>query len=141
MSENKIFDGFRLAHTMLRVLDLELSLKFYCEILGMKVLRRTDYPEGRFTNTFIGYGAEVAFPTLELTHNWDQKELYDKGNGWGHICIESPDVYKACEELSAAGIKITRPPGPMKHGTRVIAFCEDPDGYKVELNEKIQLSK
>jgi len=141
MSENKIFDGFRLAHTMLRVLDLELSLKFYCEILGMKVLRRTDYPEGRFTNTFIGYGAEVDFPTLELTHNWDQKELYDKGNGWGHICIEAPDVYKACEELSAAGIKITRPPGPMKHGTRIIAFCEDPDGYKVELNEKIQLSK
>ena len=141
MSENKIFDGFRLAHTMLRVLDLELSLKFYCEILGMKVLRRTDYPEGRFTNTFIGYGAEVDFSTLELTHNWDQKELYDKGNGWGHICIEAPDVYKACEELSAAGIKITRPPGPMKHGTRVIAFCEDPDGYKVELNEKIQLSK
>ena len=141
MSENKIFDGFRLAHTMLRVLDLELSLRFYCEILGMKVLRRTDYPEGRFTNTFIGDGAEVDFPTLELTHNWDQKDLYDKGNGWGHICIETPDVYKACEELSAAGIKITRPPGPMKHGTRVIAFCEDPDGYKVELNEKIQLSK
>ena len=106
----------------------------------MKVLRRTDYPEGRFTNTFIGYGAEVDFPTLELTHNWDQKELYNKGNGWGHICIETPDVYKACEELSAASIKITRPPGPMKHGTRVIAFCEDPDGYKVELNEKIQLS-
>ena len=140
MSENNIFNGFRLAHTMLRVLDLELSLKFYCEILGMKVLRRTDYPEGRFTNTFIGYGAEVSFPTLELTHNWDQKEPYDKENGWGHICIETPDVYKACEELSSAGIKITRPPGPMKHGTRVIAFCEDPDGYKVELNEKIQLS-
>jgi len=77
---------------------------------------------------------------LELTHNWDQQESYNKGNGWGHICIETPDVYKACKELSAAGIKITRPPGPMKHGTRVIAFCEDPDGYKVELNEKIQLS-
>ena len=140
MNETKKNFGYRLAHTMLRVLDLELSLKFYCEILGMKILRRTDYPEGRFTNTFIGYGAEVYFPTLELTHNWDQKEPYDKGNGWGHICIEAPDVYKACEELCAAGIKITRPPGPMKHGTRVIAFCEDPDGYKVELNEKIQLS-
>ena len=83
---------------------------------------------------------KTEFPTLELTHNWDQQENYNKGNGWGHICIETPDVYKACEELSAAGIKITRPPGPMKHGTRVIAFCEDPDGYKVELNEKIQLS-
>ena len=140
MSKNNVFDGFRLAHTMLRVLDLELSLKFYCDILGMKVLRRTDYPEGRFTNTFIGYGPEKEFPTLELTNNWDQQENYNKGNGWGHICIETPDVYKACEELSATGIKITRPPGPMKHGTRVIAFCEDPDGYKVELNEKIQLS-
>ena len=75
-----------------------------------------------------------------MTYNWDQNEPYDKGNGWGHICIETPDVYKACENLSSAGIKITRPPGPMKHGTRVIAFCEDPDGYKVELNEKITTS-
>jgi len=140
MSESKKYAGFRLAHTMMRVRNLELSLNFYCETLGMKVLRRTDYPEGRFTNTFIGYGPEAEFPTLELTHNWDQQENYNKGNGWGHICIETPDVYKACKELSAAGIKITRPPGPMKHGTRVIAFCEDPDGYKVELNEKIQLS-
>ena len=137
MNENKLFEGFRLAHTMLRVLSLDLSLKFYCDTLGMQVLRRTDYPDGRFTNTFIGYGAEAEYPTLELTHNWDQKEIYEKGNGWGHICIETPDVYKACEKLSAIGIKITRPPGPMKHGTRVIAFCEDPDGYKVELNEKI----
>ena len=140
MSEKKIFEGFRLAHTMLRVLDLNTSLKFYCEILGMKVLRKTDYPDGKFTNRFIGYGPEVEFPTLELTYNWDQNEPYDKGNGWGHICIETPDVYKACENLSSAGIKITRPPGPMKHGTRVIAFCEDPVGYKVELNEKITTS-
>ncbi len=140
MNDRKIFEGFRLAHTMLRVLDLDTSLKFYCDILGMKVLRRTDYPDGRFTNTFIGYGLETESPTLELTYNWDQKEPYDKGNGWGHICIETPDVYKACEELTSAGIKITRPPGPMKHGTRIIAFCEDPDGYKVELNEKIQSS-
>jgi len=140
MNDRKIFEGFRLAHTMLRVLDLDASLKFYCDILGMKVLRRTDYPDGRFTNTFIGYGLETESPTLELTYNWDQKEPYDKGNGWGHICIETPDVYKACEELTSAGIKITRPPGPMKHGTRIIAFCEDPDGYKVELNEKIQSS-
>ena len=140
MNDRKIFEGFRLAHTMLRVLDLDTPLKFYCDILGMKVLRRTDYPDGRFTNTFIGYGLETESPTLELTYNWDQKEPYDKGNGWGHICIETPDVYKACEELTSAGIKITRPPGPMKHGTRIIAFCEDPDGYKVELNEKIQSS-
>mgnify|MGYP001316692432 FL=1 len=138
MSETKINTEFRLAHTMLRVLNLEDSLKFYCEILGMQVLRRTDYPDGRFTNTFIGYGPEAEFPTLELTHNWDQKDSYNKGDGWGHICIETPDVYKACEDLAANGIKITRPPGPMKHGTRVIAFCEDPDGYKVELNETIE---
>jgi lactoylglutathione lyase len=140
MSYKKIFQGFRLAHTMLRVLNLEKSLKFYCETLGMQILRKTDYPEGRFTNTFIGYGSEEKYPTLELTHNWDQKEPYEKGNGWGHICIETQDVYKACEDLIAIGIKITRPPGPMKHGTRVIAFCEDPDGYKVELNEKINLT-
>ena len=138
MPESKINIEFRLAHTMLRVLDLESSLKFYCEILGMQVLRRTDYPDGRFTNTFIGYGPEAEFPTLELTHNWDQKDSYNKGDGWGHICIETPDVYKACEDLAANGIKITRPPGPMKLGTRVIAFCEDPDGYKVELNETIE---
>ena len=141
MSEKRLFEGFRLAHTMLRVIDLDLSLKFYCEILGMQVLRKTEYPDGRFTNTFIGYGPEAEFPTLELTCNWDHKKSYEKGNGWGHICIETPDVYKACENLASIGIKITRPPGPMKHGTRVIAFCEDPDGYKVELNEKIKLNK
>ena len=141
MSESKKYTGFRLAHTMIRVRNLELSLNFYCETLGMQVLRRTNYPEGRFTNTFIGYGPETEFPTLELTYNWDQLEIYDKGNGWGHICIETPNVYNACEDLASKGIKITRPPGPMKHGTRVIAFCEDPDGYKVELNEKIELTK
>lgn len=129
--------GFRLAHTMMRVRDLEASLAFYCGILGMQVLRRTDYDEGRFTNTFIGYGPEAEFPTLELTHNWDQAADYDKGDGWGHICIETKDVYAACEKLAGQGVNITRPPGPMKHGTRVIAFCEDPDGYKVELNETI----
>ena len=137
MSKKKLFSGFRLAHTMLRVLNLDLSLKFYCDTLGMKILRKNDYPDGRFTNTFIGYGLETDSPTLELTYNWDQKEPYEKGNGWGHICIETPNVYQACENLAAIGIKITRPPGPMKHGTRIIAFCEDPDGYKVELNEKI----
>ena len=121
--------------------NIKTALKFYCDILGMQVLRRTDYPDGRFTNTFIGYGPETEFPALELTYNWDQKESYNKGDGWGHICIETPDVYKACEELAAIGVKITRPPGPMKHGTRVIAFCEDPDGYKVELNETIAKEK
>lgn len=134
---DKLSDGFRLAHTMIRVLNTDRSLAFYCDILGMQVLRRTDYPEGKFTNTFIGYGPEAEFPTLELTENWDRDEDYDKGNAWGHICIETPDVYKACEQLAAAGVNITRPPGPMKNGIRIIAFCDDPDGYKVELNESI----
>ncbi len=137
MSNDASAGRFRLAHTMIRVLDMEKSIDFYCGILGMQVLRRTDYPDGKFTNTFIGYGPEAEFPTLELTANWDQTESYDKGNGWGHICIETPDVYKACEDLAAKGVNITRPAGPMKNGTRVIAFCEDPDGYKVELNESI----
>ncbi len=141
MSEARKTAGYRLAHTMIRVRDLEATLNFYCGILGMEVQRRTDYPDGRFTNTFIGYGAEAEFPTLELTHNWDQETDYDKGDGWGHVCIETPDVYKACEDLAAQGVKITRAPGPMKHGTRVIAFCEDPDGYKVELNESILNTK
>ncbi len=134
---DSICKGFRLAHTMMRVKDTDRSLKFYRDILGMQVLRRTDYPEGKFTNTFVGYGPEAEFPALELTCNWDQEDEYDKGDGWGHICIETRDVYKACEDLAAAGVNITRPAGPMKNGTRVIAFCEDPDGYKVELNESI----
>ena len=140
MFEKNKYTGFRLAHTMIRVRNLEKSLYFYCDILGMKVFRKTHYSEGKFTNVFIGYGSETEFPTLELTHNWEQKENYDKGNAWGHICIETPNVYKACDDLVTAGINITRPPGPMKHGTRVIAFCEDPDGYKIELNEKLKLN-
>ncbi len=124
---------YRLAHTMMRVTDLDKSIDFYCRILGMKVLRSAEYPEGRFTNTFVGYGPEETHPAIELTCNWDQKESYDKGNGWGHVALEVPDVYKACEDLAAAGANITRPAGPMKNGTRVIAFVEDPDGYKVEL--------
>ena len=137
MTDRRITTGWRLAHTMIRVRDMEASLNFYCGILGMQVLRRTDYPEGRFTNTFIGYGPEAEYPTLELTCNWDQDDDYDKGDGWGHICVETSDIYRACEDLLAAGVTITRPPGPMKHGTRILAFCEDPDGYKVELNESI----
>ena len=139
MSKEVNREGYRLAHTMIRVRDLEASFNFYCKTLGMKILRKTDYPDGRFTNAFIGYGLETESPCLELTYNWDQKENYDKGNGWGHVCIETPDVYKACEDLTALGVNITRKPGPMKHGTRVIAFCEDPDGYKVELNEKLKI--
>ena len=133
--------GYRLAHTMIRVRDLEASLGFYVGMLGMQVLRRTDYPDGKFTNTFIGYGPEESFPTIEITHNWDHETPYDKGDGWGHLCIEVPDVYAACEALAAAGVAITRPAGPMKHGSRVIAFIEDPDGYKIELNESIVKSR
>ena len=124
---------FRLAHTMIRVMNTDKSLDFYCRILGMEVLRKAEYPEGRFTNTFVGYGPEETYPALELTCNWDQKEPYEIGSGWGHIALEVPDVYKACDDISAAGGNVVRPAGPMKNGTRVIAFVEDPDGYKVEL--------
>ena len=93
MTNTNFNSDYRLAHTMMRVLDLEKSIHFYCDILGMQVLRRTDYPGGRYTNAFVGYGPEMEFPALELTHNWDQEEHYDKGNGWGHICIETLDVY------------------------------------------------
>ena len=129
--------NYRLAHTMIRVLDLKKSLEFYCEILGMQVLLNTDYPNGRFTNVFIGYGAEEEYPSIELTHNWDDTEVYDKGNGWGHICIEVPDVYSACEELAKKNVTFTRPPGPMNAGTRILAFCKDPDGYPVEINQPL----
>ncbi len=130
--------SYRLAHTMIRVKDMDRTLAFYTGILGMKVLRQKDYPEGKFTNTFIGYGPEETSTVIELTHNWGQEEEYDKGNGWGHLALEVPDVYETCEKLAAAGARITRPAGPMKHGTRVIAFIEDPDGYKIELLEPLQ---
>ena len=140
MSKEENRDGYRLAHTMIRVRDLEASFNFYCKTLGMKILRKTDYPDGRFTNAFIGYGLETESHCLELTHNWDQKKDYDKGNGWGHICIETPDVYKAVEDLEAQGAKIISPAKPMNAGTRILAFIEDPDGYVVELNEKLNLT-
>jgi lactoylglutathione lyase len=133
MSESQ----YRLAHTMIRVRDLEKSLDFYTRILGMQVLRQKEYPGGKFTNTFVGYGPEETHPAIELTYNWDQEEPYDMGNGWGHVALEVPDVYAACEALQSVGANITRPPGPMKNGTRVIAFVEDPDGYKVELLEPL----
>ncbi len=125
--------NYRFAHTMIRVYDLDKSLDFYCRILGMKVLRSTEYPSGRFTNTFVGYGPEDDNTSIELTYNWDQKTPYEKGDGWGHLALNVPDVYQACKDLSAAGANVVRPAGPMQNGTRVIAFVEDPDGYKVEL--------
>lgn len=122
----------RMLHTMLRVGNLEQSLKFYTEVLGMKLLRKRDYEEGRFTLAFVGYGYEENNTVLELTHNWDTSS-YDLGNGYGHIAIGVEDAYKACEEIKARGGKVVREAGPMKGGVTVIAFVEDPDGYKVEL--------
>ena len=127
---------FRLLHTMLRVLDLEKSLDFYTRLLGMKLLRLNVYEGGRFTLAFVGYGEESDTAVLELTHNWDQKEPYEIGTAYGHIALGVPDIYATCEKLAAEGVKIPRPPGPMKHGSTVIAFIEDPDGYKVELIER-----
>lgn len=124
--------GARLLHTMLRVYDLDKSIDFYTRLLGMKLLRRKDYPDGKFTLAFIGYGEESDTAVIELTHNWDH-EPYSIGTGYGHIALGLPDIYKACEQLAAAGAIVSRPPGPMKHGTTHIAFIEDPDGYKVEL--------
>ncbi len=122
----------RLLHTMLRVGNLEESLKFYCEILGMKLLRRKDYPGGEFTLAFVGYGDESDTAVLELTYNWG-KEKYDLGDAYGHIALGVDDIYGTCETVKSLGGKVTREPGPMKHGSTVIAFVEDPDGYKVEL--------
>ncbi len=127
--------GYRLLHAMIRVKDLETSLDFYTRLLGMKVLRKTDYPGGRFTNCFVGYGPESETAAIELTYNWDRTEPYSHGAGFGHLALGVPDVYAACAKLAAEGAKIARPPGPMKHGTTVIAFIEDPDGYKIELIE------
>ncbi|MBP2312374.1 lactoylglutathione lyase [Azospirillum soli] len=127
---------YRLLHTMLRVFNLEKSIDFYTRLLGMKLLRRNDYEGGRFTLAFVGYGDESDTAVLELTHNWDQAEPYTIGSGYGHIAIGVPDIYATCEQLAKEGVKIPRPPGPMKHGSTVIAFIEDPDGYKVELIEK-----
>ena len=129
-------DKFRLLHTMLRVKDADKSIDFYSRHLGMKVLRKKDYPEGKFTNIFMGYGDEDSHTVLELTHNWDQSEPYTHGSGFGHLAVAVPDIYGACEAMEKEGVSIPRPPGPMKHGTTVIAFIEDPDGYKIELIER-----
>lgn len=128
---------FRLAHTMIRVSDLDKSLDFYTRLLGMSVLRQKEYPDGKFTNTFIGYGTEETDTVIELTYNWEQAEPYEKGNAWGHLALEVPDVYATCDQLEKEGVNIPRPAGPMKHGARVIAFIEDPDGYKIELLEPL----
>ncbi len=126
---------FRLAHTMIRVFDLDKSIDFYTRFLGMTLMHRTDYPSGEFTLAFVGYGREEDNAVIELTHNWGQKEPYQIGTGFGHMAIHVPDIYGVCEKLAAEGVKIPRPPGPMKHGGSVIAFIEDPDGYKIELIE------
>ncbi|MFN4088434.1 MAG: lactoylglutathione lyase, partial [Alphaproteobacteria bacterium] len=126
-------EQFRYLHTMLRVLDLDKSVDFYTRLLGMKLLRRRDYEGGKFTLAFVGYGDEADHTVIELTHNWDQETHYEKGDGFGHIALAVPDIYAACAKLEKEGVKIPRPPGPMKHGTTVIAFIEDPDGYKIEL--------
>lgn len=122
----------KLLHTMLRVSHLERSIAFYTDVLGMTLLRKKEYPEGRFTLAFVGYGLESEQAVIELTHNWDI-DHYDLGTAFGHIALDVGDVYAACERIRAAGGRITREPGPMKHGSTILAFVEDPDGYKIEL--------
>lgn len=124
----------RMLHTMLRVTKLDASLSFYTEVLGMRLLRRHDFPDGRFTLAFVGYGDEDSNTVIELTHNWDT-DSYELGTAYGHIALGVPDVYAACADIKARGGRVVREAGPMKGGTRVIAFVEDPDGYKVELVE------
>lgn len=119
-------------HTMIRVNDLDESLKFYCEVLGMKLIRKKDYPSGKFTLAFVGYGDESQNTVIELTYNWDTHQ-YESGNAFGHLAIGVEDIYQTCDELRNKGVKIAREPGPMKHGGTEIAFIEDPNGYKIEL--------
>ena len=125
----------RILHTMIRVNDLEESIKFYQDLFGMKVLRKADYPDGKFSLAFIGYGGEDTNTVIELTHNWETSH-YDHGNAYGHIAIEVDDAYKSCEDIKSKGGKVIREDGPMMHGTTVLAFVEDPNGYKIELIQK-----
>jgi lactoylglutathione lyase len=127
----------QLLHTMIRVLDMDKSIDFYVRLHGMKLMRRNDYPGGRYTLAFVGYGDESEQAVIELTHNWDQAEPYSIGSGFGHLALGVADIYGVCEKLGAAGVKIPRPAGPVKHGTTVIAFIEDPDGYKIELIDRL----
>lgn len=122
----------RILHTMLRVGDLDRSVEFYTRVLGMRLLRQKDYPDGRFTLAFVGYQPEAEGAVIELTHNWDT-DHYELGNGYGHIALEVDDVYQACEDIRQRGGKIIRDAGPMNAGTTIIAFVEDPDGYPIEL--------
>lgn len=122
-------------HTMIRVCDLEKSIAFYTEVIGLSFHRKTDYPEGRFTLAFLGGGGDTE-PFLELTHNWDVS-AYEHGTGYGHMAFGVEDIYATCEKIEKAGGRVTRAPGPMKHGTTVIAFVEDPDSYKIELIERV----
>jgi lactoylglutathione lyase len=128
--------GNRILHTMIRVLDLEKSLEFYCAHMGMKLLRKTEHPEGRFTLAFLGYGDESDNTVIELTHNWDRTEPYAMGEAFGHIAIGVTDIYKVCAELEKNGIEVPRKPGPMKHGSTILAFIRDPDGYMIEFIER-----
>jgi len=125
----------RVLHTMIRVGNLDKSIQYYTDVLGMNLLRRKDYPDGKFTLAFVGYGPETEGAVVELTYNWGTSQ-YDLGNAFGHIALEVDDVYQACQEIKQRGGKVTREPGPMKHGSTVIAFVEDPDGYKIELIQK-----
>ena len=125
----------RMLHTMLRVGDLERSLLFYTQILGMRLLRQKDYPSGRFTLAFVGYGDESQNTVLELTHNWDQ-DTYELGDAYGHIALGVADIYSTCAVIKERGGLVVREPGPMKHGNTLIAFVEDPDGYKIELIQR-----
>ena len=127
---------YKMLHTMLRVKDLDKSIVFYTEVMGMQLLRKNDFPEGKFTLAFVGYGSEETNTVIELTHNWGQSEAYNLGDGYGHIALGVPDIHSTCSMLRKTGANIIREPGPMKHGTTIIAFVEDPDGYKIELIER-----
>ena len=138
MAEAPDTQRFRFLHTMIRVMDMDKSIDFYTRHLGMKVLRRRDYPDGRFTLAFLGYGDESSNTVIELTHNWDQKEKYQLGSAFGHLAVGVPDIYATCEALKKEKVAIPRPPGPMKFGggSTHMAFIEDPDGYRIELIQR-----
>jgi lactoylglutathione lyase len=127
---------YKFLHTMIRVIDLDKSIAFYCDYFQMKLIRRKVYPGGEFTLAFLGYGEEHNSTVIELTYNWGRKDNYDLGNGFGHLAIGVPDIYKTCKKLADAGLDIPRPPGPMAHGGSIIAFIKDPDGYLIELIER-----
>ena len=129
-------NNYELLHAMIRVYDLEKSIDFYTRLMGMKLLRRKEFPEGRFTLAFVGYGPEKESTVIELTHNWDQQERYQMGNAFGHLAIGVNNIYGVCEMLVEECVRVPRPAGPMKGGESIIAFVEDPDGYKIELIER-----